>query len=105
MKLKRPAYAGRFLYELWVLSVSTDTSSPLSFMVNAPSSHDDAVENQSEGRWQQFVGRAQEAYGDLTGDWSDQFHGNRRQAMGWLQEKYGDAEEKLAEFMDDDDEA
>jgi uncharacterized protein YjbJ (UPF0337 family) len=67
--------------------------------------HDDALENQAEGRWTQFVGKAQETYGDLTDGWSDQFNGNVKQAMGWLQQKYGDAEESLAEFMDDDDEA
>ncbi len=72
-------------------------------MVNAPSMHDDAVDNQVEGRWTEFVGKAQEAYGDLTDNWSAQFNGNMKQARGWLQQKYGDAEEKLAEFFEDDE--
>lgn len=60
-----------------------------------------AAENQAEGRWNQFVGKAQETYGDLANDWSEQFNGNMKQAMGWLQEKYGNAQENLAEYWDD----
>lgn len=65
---------------------------------------DTAHTNQAEGIWKQFVGKAQKVYGDLTGDWSDQFNGNRKQAMGWLQEKYGDAQEKLSEYGEKADE-
>ena len=60
-----------------------------------------AAENQAEGRWDQFVGKAQATYGDLADDWSEQFKGNTKQAMGWLQEKYGDAQQKLAEYWGD----
>lgn len=63
-----------------------------------------AEEHEANGRWNQFVGKAQETYGDLTDDWSDKFKGNIRQAMGWLEEKYGDTQERLAEYMDDEDE-
>lgn len=66
--------------------------------------HDTATagtHNQAAGQWEQFKGAAQSTYGDLTDDWSDQFNGNVKQAMGWLQEKYGDAQERLAEYWDD----
>lgn len=62
-----------------------------------------AEEHEANGRWKQFVGKAEETYGELTGDWSHRFKGNTKQAIGWLQEKYGDAQERLAEFMDDDE--
>lgn len=72
-------------------------------MVNTSSMHDDAVEHQVDGRWTEFVGKAEETYGDLTGDWSAQFNGNMKQARGWLQQKYGDAQEKLADFFEEDE--
>jgi len=70
------------------------TSSGISFPLPSMSNDD-----QDEGRWKQFVGKAQEVYGDLTDDWSDQFNGNITQAIGWLQEEYGDAKEELSEFL------
>lgn len=73
--------------------------------INTPNRDDtDAMpgaEDQAEGRFKQFTGKAEETYGDLSDDWSEQFKGNVHQAMGWLQEQYGDAKERLSEFWDD----
>jgi uncharacterized protein YjbJ (UPF0337 family) len=46
---------------------------------------------ENEGRWQQFVGKAKEMWGDLTDDEMRRFEGKYDQAIGYLKEKYGDA--------------
>ena len=45
--------------------------------------------NQIEGNWEQFKGKVQERWGDLTGDDMDVIAGNRKQLVGKLQERYG----------------
>lgn len=60
-------------------------------------------DHQTEGRFKQMTGKAKETYGDLADDWSARFNGNMEQAMGWLQEQYGDAREKMSEYWQDQD--
>jgi len=57
--------------------------------------------NQVEGNWEQFKGKAQAKWGDLTNDDLDVVAGNRKQLAGKLQEKYGKAEEEVEREIDD----
>ena len=45
---------------------------------------------QNEGNWQQFKGKAREAWGDLTDDELDQARGNWDQFVGTVKEKTGE---------------
>lgn len=57
--------------------------------------------NQIEGNWQQFKGKVQARWGELTDDDLDVIDGNRKQLVGKLQERYGLAEERAKHEVDD----
>lgn len=56
--------------------------------------------NQIEGNWQQFKGKVQARWGELTDDDLDVIAGNRTQLVGKLQERYGLAEERAKHEVD-----
>ncbi len=56
--------------------------------------------NQIEGNWEQFKGKVQSQWGNLTNDDLDVIKGNRRQLAGRLQERYGKAEEEVEKEID-----
>ena len=47
--------------------------------------------DQIEGNWKQMRGKAQEKWGDITGDDWDQVSGKRDQIVGLVQARYGRA--------------
>lgn len=49
--------------------------------------------DQIEGNWKQMRGKAQEKWGEITGDEMDQVNGKRDQLVGLVQKKYGHAKE------------
>ena len=49
--------------------------------------------DQIEGNWKQMRGKAQEKWGEITGDELDQVNGKRDQLIGLVQKKYGHARE------------
>ena len=57
--------------------------------------------NQIEGNWEQFKGKVQEQWGDLTNDDLDVIEGNRKQLIGKIQAKYGKAEDEVEREVDD----
>ena len=57
--------------------------------------------NQIEGNWEQFKGKVQEQWGDLTNDDLDVIEGNRKQLVGKIQAKYGKAEDEVEREVDD----
>lgn len=56
--------------------------------------------NQIEGNWEQFKGKVQSQWGELTNDDLDVVAGNRKQLVGKLQEKYGKAEDEAEKEVD-----
>ena len=56
--------------------------------------------NQIEGNWEQFKGKVQAQWGELTNDDMDVIAGNRKQLAGKLQERYGKAEEEVDKEID-----
>jgi uncharacterized protein YjbJ (UPF0337 family) len=56
--------------------------------------------NQIEGNWEQFKGKVQSQWGELTNDDLDIIKGNRRQLAGRIQERYGKAEEDAEREID-----
>ncbi len=56
--------------------------------------------NQIEGNWEQFKGKVQAQWGQLTNDDLDVIKGNRRQLAGRLQERYGKAEDEAERDID-----
>ncbi len=56
--------------------------------------------NQVEGNWEQFKGKVQSQWGELTNDDLDVIAGNRKQLAGKLQERYGKAEEDADREID-----
>lgn len=59
---------------------------------------DNAAATRDEGRWQQFVGKAKETWGDLTDDEMMQYKGKYDEAMGYLKEKYGEAVDSFQDW-------
>ena len=57
--------------------------------------------NQIEGNWEQFKGKVQSQWGELTGDDLDVIAGNRKQLAGKLQERYGKAEDAAEREIDE----
>ncbi len=47
--------------------------------------------DQIEGKWQQYKGKAKEAWGNMTDDDFDRIAGKRDQMVGYIQERYGKA--------------
>ncbi|SNY91306.1 Uncharacterized conserved protein YjbJ, UPF0337 family [Cohaesibacter sp. ES.047] len=56
--------------------------------------------NQVEGNWEQFKGKVQEQWGELTNDDVDVIAGNRKQLAGKIQERYGKAEDEAEREID-----
>lgn len=57
--------------------------------------------NQVEGNWEQFKGKVQSKWGELSGDDLDVIAGNRKQLAGKLQQRYGKAEEDAEREIDE----
>ncbi|WP_319772400.1 CsbD family protein [Breoghania sp.] len=57
--------------------------------------------DQVEGNWEQFKGKVQSKWGELTGDDLDVIKGDRKQLAGKLQERYGTAREDAERQIDD----
>ena len=53
-----------------------------------------------KGNWNQWKGRAREAWGDLTDDDMDVIAGEKDQLVGRLQERYGWAREEAESEVD-----
>jgi uncharacterized protein YjbJ (UPF0337 family) len=53
-----------------------------------------------KGNWNQWKGKAKEAWGDLTDDDLDMVEGERDQLVGRLQERYGWAKEDAEREID-----
>ena len=47
-----------------------------------------------KGKWNEFKGKVQEQWGDLTDDDLDRAEGKRDQLIGAIQQRYGIAKEK-----------
>jgi uncharacterized protein YjbJ (UPF0337 family) len=57
--------------------------------------------NRVEGNWEQFKGKIQSQWGELTGDDLNRIKGDRRQLSGLLQERYGKAQDEADREIDD----
>lgn len=57
--------------------------------------------DQIEGKWQQYKGKAKEAWGDMTDDDFDRIAGKRDQMVGYLQERLGKARSEAERDVDD----
>lgn len=53
------------------------------------------------GQWTQLKGKVRERWGKLTDDDLDRIAGKREQLVGTIQEKYGQAREKVEEEVRD----
>src|SRR6185436_357160 len=54
-----------------------------------------------QGRWEQLKGKARIKWGKLTNDDIDQIKGERQKLVGKLREKYGLAQERAEQDVDD----
>lgn len=54
-----------------------------------------------EGNWNQFKGKVQQQWGNLTKDDIDVVEGKRQQLAGKLQERYGIAKDEAEKQIDD----
>jgi uncharacterized protein YjbJ (UPF0337 family) len=54
-----------------------------------------------EGNWQQFKGKVQQQWGDLTNDDLDVVEGKRKELSGKIQERYGIAKDEAEKQIDD----
>jgi len=57
--------------------------------------------NQVEGNWEQFKGKVQAKWGELSSDDLNIIAGNRKQLAGKLQQRYGKAEEDAEREIDE----
>ncbi len=57
--------------------------------------------NQIQGNWKQFVGSAQERWGELTENDVAEARGDRNQLVGKIQERYGIAQEEAERQVDE----
>jgi len=55
---------------------------------------------QLEGKWDQFKGRVQQHWGDLTDDDVARVRGNRDELVGRIKERYGVAKEEAEKQVD-----
>ncbi len=58
------------------------------------------IDQRMEGSWKQFKGRLQEAWGALNDDDLDRYEGKRDQLVGAIEEKTGEAREKIRQRID-----
>ncbi|RVV97518.1 CsbD family protein [Mesobaculum littorinae] len=56
--------------------------------------------DQIQGNWKQMKGRAQERWGELSGDELDQAEGSREQLEGLIQARYGKTKEEARQEVD-----
>lgn len=56
--------------------------------------------DQIAGNWKQISGKAQEKWGDITGDDWDKAEGKRDQIVGLVQAKYGRAKDEVEKEVD-----
>ncbi len=54
-----------------------------------------------QGRWEQLKGKARVKWGKLTNDDIDQIQGERQKLVGKLRERYGLAQERAEQDVDD----
>ncbi|HEX5779990.1 MAG TPA: CsbD family protein [Xanthobacteraceae bacterium] len=54
-----------------------------------------------EGNWNQFKGKVQQQWGNLTEDDLDVVEGNRKELSGKIQERYGVAKDEAEKQIDD----
>lgn len=54
-----------------------------------------------EGKWQQYKGKAKEAWGEMTDDEFDRIAGKRDQMVGFVQERLGKARDDAERDVDD----
>ena len=54
-----------------------------------------------EGKGQDLLGRGKEALGDLTGNQDMQTEGQSDQVKGTVQEKFGEAKDKVRDVVED----
>jgi uncharacterized protein YjbJ (UPF0337 family) len=54
-----------------------------------------------QGRWEQLKGKARIKWGKLTNDDIDQIKGQRQTLVGKLRERYGLAQERAEQDVDD----
>lgn len=54
-----------------------------------------------QGRWEQLKGKARIKWGKLTNDDIDQIQGERQKLVGKLRERYGLAQERAEQDVDD----
>ena len=57
--------------------------------------------DQIQGNWKQMKGKAQERWGELTGDEVDQVAGDREMLEGKIQERYGKTKEEARRDVDE----
>ena len=60
-----------------------------------------AIWNQIEGNWKQFIGNAQERWGKLTENDVAEARGDRNQLIGKIQERYGIAQAEAERQVDE----
>ena len=53
----------------------------------------------AKGDWNQFKGKIQEKWGDITNDDLDRLRGQRDQIIGMIQEKTGVAKEEIGKYV------
>ena len=58
-------------------------------------------ENWVEGKWTEFKGEVQKMWGNLTDDDLEQTKGNIKSIGGLIQQKYGNAEDRVHERLDE----
>jgi len=57
-------------------------------------------EQQLKGKWNQVKGEVKERWGRLTDDDLMEVEGNYDKLIGKIQERHGESEEKIKEWMD-----
>jgi uncharacterized protein YjbJ (UPF0337 family) len=57
--------------------------------------------DQTEEKWEQVKGRFKEIWSDLTDSDLGKMKGSMQEAIGYLQEKYGDTKEAIEEKIND----
>lgn len=57
-------------------------------------------QEQVKGQWEQLVGKAKRAWGELTDDDVLKAEGSTDKLFGLLQQRFGDTKEKIKEKLD-----
>lgn len=59
-----------------------------------------ATEDKVSGKWNQIKGKVKEKYGEITDDDMTKAEGKKDNLVGIIQEKTGEAKEKVKSFID-----